>query len=80
MEKVKTITEEQLVKIQEQQKQLRGLLTDIGFIEVQKHGLLHRQAELNQEIESFKAELEKQYGAVNIDIETGVYTEIKKEE
>jgi len=80
MEKVKTITDEQLVKIQEQQKQLRGLLTDIGFVEVQKHGLLHRQAELNQEIESFKAELEKQYGAVNIDIETGVYTEIKKEE
>lgn len=80
MEKVRTITDEQLAKIQEQQTQLKALLTDIGFVEVQKHGLLHRQAGLNQEIEEFKAELEKQYGAVNIDIETGVYTEIKKEE
>ena len=80
MEKVKTITEEQLVKIQEQQKELTNLLKDIGFVEVQKHALLHKQAGLNQNIEEFKAELEKEYGAITIDIETGSYTEIKKEE
>jgi predicted RNA binding protein with dsRBD fold (UPF0201 family) len=80
MKKVKTITEEQLVKIQEQQKQLSDLLKDIGFVEVQKHALLHKQAGLNQDIEEFKAELEKEYGAITIDIETGNYTEIKKEE
>tara|TARA_R110000823_G_C15874131_1_gene494420 strand:+ start:283 stop:525 length:243 start_codon:yes stop_codon:yes gene_type:complete len=80
MKKVKTITEEQLVKIQEQQKELTNLLKDIGFVEVQKHALLHKQAGLNQDIEEFKAELEKEYGAITIDIETGNYTEIKKEE
>lgn len=80
MKKVKTITEEQLVKIQEQQKELTNLLKDIGFVEVQKHTLLHKQAGLNQDIEEFKAELEKEYGAITIDIETGNYTEIKKEE
>jgi uncharacterized protein YoxC len=80
MKKVKTITEEQLVKIQEQQKELTNLLKDIGFVEVQKHALLHKQAGLNQDIEEFKAELEKEYGAITIDIETGSYTEIKKEE
>ena len=80
MKKVKTITKEQLVKIQEQQKELTNLLKDIGFVEVQKHALLHKQAGLNQDIEEFKAELEKQYGAITIDIETGNYTEIKKEE
>ena len=80
MKKVKTITEEQLVKIQEQQKELTNLLKDIGFVEVQKHALLHKQAGLNQDIEEFKAELEKKYGAITIDIETGNYTEIKKEE
>ena len=42
--------------------------------------LLHKQAGLNQEIEDFKAELEKEYGAITIDIETGTYTEIVKEE
>ena len=79
MKKLKTITEDQLVKIQGQQKDLSNLLKDIGFVEVQKHGLLHKQAGLNQEIEDFKAELESTYGAITIDIETGSYTEIKKE-
>lgn len=80
MKKVNSITEEQLTKIQEQQKQLSDLLKDIGFVEVQKHALLHKQAGLNDEIETFKAELEKEYGAITIDIETGNYTEIVKEE
>ena len=80
MKKVNSITEEQLTKIQEQQKQLSDLLKDIGFVEVQKHALLHKQAVLNKEIVDFKAELEKEYGAITIDIETGTYTEIVKEE
>jgi hemerythrin len=80
MKKVQEITKEQLTKIQEHQKQLSDLLRDIGFVEVQKHALLHKQAGLNQEIEDFKAELEKEYGAITIDIETGSYTEIVKEE
>jgi hemerythrin len=80
MKKVKTITEEQLTKIQEHQSQLNKVLKDIGFVEVQKHTLLHQQAGLNEEIESFKAELEKEYGAITIDIESGEYTAIVKEE
>ena len=80
MKKVQEITKEQLTKIQEHQKQLSDLLRDIWFVEVQKHALLHKQAGLNQEIEDFKAELEKEYGAITIDIETGSYTEIVKEE
>jgi len=80
MKKVQEITKEQLTKIQEHQKQLSDLLKDIGFVEVQKHALLHKQAGLNQEVEDFKAELEKEYGAITIDIETGAYTEIVKEE
>ncbi len=32
------------------------------------------------EVESYKKELEKEYGSVNIDLETGEYTEIEKEE
>ena len=80
MKKVQEITKEQLTKIQEHKKQLSDLLRDIGFVEVQKHALLHKQAGLNQEIEDFKAELEKEYGAITIDIETGTYTDIVKEE
>ena len=80
MKKVQEISKDELAKIQEQQKQLTDILKDIGFVEVQKHGLLHKQAGLNQEIEDFKAELEKEYGAITIDIESGSYTEITKEE
>ncbi len=80
MKKVQEIKPDQLVKIQEHQKELTNILKDIGFVEVQKHGLLHKQAGLNQEIEDFKAELEKEYGAITIDIESGSYTEITKEE
>ena len=73
------ITKEQLTKVQEQQKKLNTLLRDIGFVETQKHVLLHQQADLNKEIEEYKAELEKEYGAITINIETGYYTEIVKD-
>ena len=76
----KKITEEQLTKIQDQQKQLNGILHEIGLLESQKHGLLHKIAEVNQDVETLKNELENQYGAVNINVEDGTYTEIEKKE
>ena len=74
------IKEEQLKKIQEQQTNLNDLLNKIGVLEANKHGLLHEIAGVNQDIEEFKQELEKEYGAVNINLEDGTYTEINKEE
>jgi hypothetical protein len=74
------ITKEQLEKIQAQQGKLRDILTDIGVIEVRKHEALHAQATVSQEIEENKKELEKEYGAINVDMTTGEYTEIVKEE
>ena len=76
----KKITEEQLTKIQDQQKQLNGILHEIGLLESQKHGLLHKIAEVNQDVETLKNELENQYGAVNINVEDGTYAEIEKKE
>ena len=74
------IKEKQLKKIQEQQTKLNDLLNKIGVLEANKHGLLHEMAGVNQDIEEFKKELEKEYGAVNINLEDGTYTEISKEE
>jgi hypothetical protein len=74
------ITKEQLEKIQDQQKKLQSVLTDIGVIEVRKHEAMHAQAALSQEIEQTKKELEEEYGAININLEDGSYTEIKKED
>lgn len=79
MSETKKITEGQLEKIVSQQKDLNMLLGNIGVLETQKHSLLHQIAELNKSIEDFKAELEAEYGAVNINLEDGSYTAITEE-
>jgi vacuolar-type H+-ATPase subunit D/Vma8 len=55
-------------------------LRDVGFLEQQKHVLLHEYAGLAQEMEDYKKELEKEYGAISVDLETGIYTEIDSSE
>lgn len=72
------IKEEQLETIREQQKDLNTILNNIGYLEAQKHGILHQFGEKNKEVDAFKHELEKEYGAVNINLETGEYTVIEK--
>jgi predicted nucleic acid-binding Zn-ribbon protein len=78
MEVVRHITKEQLEKIVTQQKDLQTLLTNIGVLESQKHGFLHQLGEVNKAIEEFKGELEAEYGAININLEDGSYTEMEK--
>jgi len=73
------IKEDELLLIQEQQKQLNELVSNIGLLESQKHGLLHEIAGTNKEIEDYKEVLEAEYGAINIDLEDGTYTEIKED-
>ena len=73
------ITEEQLKTVNKNQEKLIGLVNQIGMIETQKHALLHQVADVNKETEEFKSLLEKQYGAISIDLKTGEYTEIEDE-
>ena len=77
---MKNIKEEQLDKIKKQQETLAGIISEVGYIEARKHSLLHDLASVNMEVEDYKKELEKEYGSVNINLETGEYTEIEKEE
>ncbi len=74
------ITEEELKKVQELQGQMNQALSQVGLIEAQKHGLLHSIADLNKDVEDNKKVLEEKYGQVQINLEDGSYTEIKKEE
>ena len=53
------ITADQLAVIKKQQEEVGGLLRDIGYIETQKHVLNHKYAGVVEEMEKFKAELEK---------------------
>ena len=68
---VSKITDEQLEVITKHQKDLNKSLTNIGFLETQKHSLLHEYAGIVDDIEKYKKEL---------DIEDGTYTKIQKEE
>ena len=74
------IKEEQLERIQNQQQQLNDTIREIGLLESKKHGLLHNIAAINSEVEELKEELEKEYGRVNINVETGEYTEMEQEQ
>ena len=76
MQTVKQITREQLERVVAGQKDLNAILTNIGVLESQKHSYLHQLADTNKSIEEFKMELEKEYGAININLEDGSYTEI----
>jgi len=73
------IKEEELKLIQEQQGKLSRVINDIGIIETKKHALLHEIAEINTAIEEYKEVLEKEYGAVNINLEDGTYTNIEQD-
>jgi len=73
------ITDEQLKSINEGQKELMTIVNQIGILESQKHSLLHKVADANKAVEDLKAELEKEYGAIDIDLATGEYTEVEKD-
>ena len=74
------IKEEQLKTIQEQQTKIHKLLNEIGVREAQKMDLLNQLARENEEVNEFKKQLEDEYGQVNINVETGEYEEIEKDE
>ena len=75
-----SITAEELKTIKEQQSELSTVVNQIGQLEANKHSLLHKIAGINEGIEDTKKQLEETYGAININLEDGTYTEIKKED
>ena len=77
---VKSITKEQLKKVNEQQFELNELLRNIGILEVQKFAIQSKVKEVSEKIEETKKELEEEYGQVNIDLKDGSYTDIEKED
>ena len=72
------ITEEQLKEVQENQKELNETLNSIGYLESQKHALLHKIKTINETDAEIRRRLEEEYGQVNINIEDGTYTEIEE--
>jgi vacuolar-type H+-ATPase subunit D/Vma8 len=74
------IKKEELESIVSKQNEANSVITNLGLLEAKKHELLHTFAQVNAQIEDIKKDLEATYGNVNIDLQTGEYTEIKEKD
>jgi len=72
------IKEEELEQIRNTQQELNEILNSIGYLESQKHALLHRIKQVNEDEVEIKQRLEEEYGSININIEDGTYTPVEE--
>lgn len=80
MEQKKSISQEQLEKLQGLVNSINNGLINIGNVEKQKHELLHQVAFAEAQLKTMQKELEEEYGNINIDLKDGTYEEVVKEE
>ena len=75
MSKLKKIKDNQLTQIKELQLKINASLMDLGYLESKKfEGMsIYNQNIMN--MENLKKDLEAEYGAININLEDGSYTE-----
>lgn len=73
------ITEEQLKQLQEQEGKKNAIKHDIGLLETQKHSLLHAFAQVQEEQDKLKTQLEDEYGKINVNLQDGTYEVIPEE-
>lgn len=73
------ITEEQLKQLQEQEGKKNAIKHDIGLLETQKHALLHAFANIQEEQDKLKVQLEDEYGKINVNLQDGTYEIIAEE-
>jgi len=66
-----SITDEQLKKVQTTVSNINRAQMEIGSIEVKKHNLMHQVNGSQEELVKIQAELEKEYGTVDINIQDG---------
>ena len=74
------ITEKQLEKLRGYVTAINQGQTQLGSIEVQKHGLLHQIAQVQSELQGFQKDLEDEYGKISINIQDGSYEEVVEDE
>ena len=71
------VTDEQLKRLQEIVGAMNGATTRVGQIETQKHAVLHDLTLMRQDLLKFQAELEEEYGKVNVNIQDGTITKVE---
>ena len=75
------ITDQELETLQRARETRRMQLAhDLGALESRKHKLLHLLDDVIEHQEMTFESIEESYGKININLETGEYTEITEEE
>ncbi len=74
MSVAQVITEEQLKSIKGSQGKINEILINIGFLETRKCELSKSYEDASKEMQVIKNELEKEYGAININLDDGSFT------
>ena len=76
--KSKKVTKKELQDIRDNQDNISKLLSNVGKLEFQKNLTLVELEKINTKMENLKVKLEKKYGSVNIDLETGNVTPLEE--
>ena len=74
------ITDQELEILKEQEKKKNAIAHDLVVLESRKHKLLHLLDDVIEHQEMTFESIEESYGKININLETGEYTEITEEE
>ena len=69
--KTEKITDEQLQKVQNIVNAINRAQLELGMMETKKHSLLHQVANIQEQLTVMQAELEKEYGSGDINIQDG---------
>ena len=78
MAKSGKIKELELTTINEQNVTLQKIVFDLGALDIQKSQLMQQYESALEALEKTKQSLEAKYGAVNINLKTGVWEEIEE--
>ena len=69
----KKITKKELAELQDNIKSINSVQIKIGELELGKLNLAAQFNQLNSNMREFQAKLEKKYGSVNINVNTGQF-------
>lgn len=69
----KKITKKELAELQDNIKSINSVQIKIGELELGKLNLAAQFNQLNNNMREFQAKLEKKYGSVNINVNTGEF-------
>lgn len=74
------LTTEELKKVQDLAQKSNNLVYDLGLLSIRNNAVTQAHAAVTKEMNELKADLQKIYGEVNIDLKDGTISPLEKKE